>query len=41
MHAELRIGDSRLMMGEPTEERQASPAAIYVYVTLIVELLSF
>jgi PhnB protein len=33
MHAEVRVGDSRLMMGEPTEEWHAVPAAIYVYVT--------
>lgn len=32
MHAELRIGDSRVMMGEPTEEWPAMPGSIYLYV---------
>ncbi|NND16111.1 MAG: VOC family protein [Eudoraea sp.] len=32
MHAELSIGDSVVMMGEPTEEIRAIPASLYVYV---------
>lgn len=32
MHAEVRIGDSRVMMGEPVGEWKAMPCAIYVYV---------
>jgi PhnB protein len=32
MHAELRIGDSLVMMGEPTGEFKAMPAMLYVYV---------
>lgn len=32
MHAELRIGDSMLMVGEATEEFGAMPMSIYLYV---------
>ncbi len=32
MHAEVRIGDSIVMMGEPTGQWGAKPAMIYVYV---------
>ena len=32
MHAEVKIGDSIIMMGEPTGETQAKPAMIYLYV---------
>lgn len=32
MHAEVRIGDSIVMMGEPTAEFPPMPAAIYLYV---------
>jgi uncharacterized glyoxalase superfamily protein PhnB len=32
MHAELRIGDSMIMMGEPTGQFGPMPAAIYLYV---------
>jgi PhnB protein len=32
MHAEVRIGDSRIMMGEPSERFEPMPAMIYVYV---------
>jgi uncharacterized glyoxalase superfamily protein PhnB len=32
MHAEVRIGDSMVMMGEPMGDFQAMPAAIYLYV---------
>jgi uncharacterized glyoxalase superfamily protein PhnB len=31
-HAEARIGDSMVMMGEPRDERKPTPAAFYVYV---------
>lgn len=31
-HAEIRIGDSKLMLGEACEEFKAMPAGIYVYV---------
>jgi uncharacterized glyoxalase superfamily protein PhnB len=31
-HAEIRIGDSKLMLGEACEEYKAMPAGIYVYV---------
>ena len=33
MHAEVRIGDSPIMMGPAREPSKAMPAAIYVYVT--------
>lgn len=32
MHAELQIGDSRLMLAEATEKYPAMPTMIYVYV---------
>ena len=32
MHAEVRIGDSVIMMGGATEQWPAAPAAMYVYV---------
>lgn len=32
MHAEVRIGDSAVMMGEPMGEFQPMPGSIYVYV---------
>lgn len=32
MHAEIKIGDSRIMMGEPTAEWPAMPASVYLYV---------
>jgi len=32
MHAEVKIGDSVIMMGEPTGRWKAMPAALYVYV---------
>jgi PhnB protein len=32
MHAEVRIGDSPIMLGEPVGQFQAMPATIYVYV---------
>jgi PhnB protein len=32
MHAEVRIGDSVIMMGEPGGQWKATPAALYVYV---------
>jgi uncharacterized glyoxalase superfamily protein PhnB len=32
MHAEVKIGDSMLMMGEPVGQFQAMPAAFYLYV---------
>jgi PhnB protein len=31
-HAEVRIGDSVVMMGEPGGERQSMPSGIYLYV---------
>lgn len=31
-HAEVRIGDSIVMLGEPTERTDAQPAHLYVYV---------
>ncbi|MDX1534387.1 MAG: VOC family protein [Thermoplasmata archaeon] len=31
-HAEVRIGDSIVMMGEPTERTETQPAHMYVYV---------
>lgn len=33
MHAEVRIGDSPIMLGEPAGQFQPMPASIYVYVT--------
>jgi uncharacterized glyoxalase superfamily protein PhnB len=33
MHAEVQIGDSVVMMGEPTAEHNAMPGAFYTYVT--------
>ena len=32
MHAEVRIGDSVVMMGEPADESSLMPGAIHVYV---------
>lgn len=32
MHAEVRIGDSMLMLGEATEEFGPTPATLYLYV---------
>lgn len=32
VHAEVRIGDSRLMLGETTEQFPPMPATIYLYV---------
>ena len=32
MHAQARIGDSVIMMGEPREEDQKMPAMMYLYV---------
>jgi uncharacterized glyoxalase superfamily protein PhnB len=32
MHAEVRIGDSPIMMGEPMGQFQAMPAFVYLYV---------
>jgi uncharacterized glyoxalase superfamily protein PhnB len=33
MHAEVRIGDSIVMMGGATKDWKAIPAALYIYVT--------
>ena len=33
MHAEVRIGDSIVMMGEPTAEFGPMPASLYLYVS--------
>jgi len=33
MHAELRVGDSMLMVGEATDEFGPMPTSIYLYVT--------
>jgi uncharacterized glyoxalase superfamily protein PhnB len=32
MHAEVRIGDSRVMMGEPMGDYKPMPASLYLYV---------
>jgi PhnB protein len=32
MHAEVKIGNNRIMMGEPTELFKAMPVSIYMYV---------
>jgi len=32
MHAEVKIGDSMVMMGEPSNESDAIPALLYLYV---------
>lgn len=32
MHAEVQIGDSMIMMGEPSDESNAMPALLYLYV---------
>jgi uncharacterized glyoxalase superfamily protein PhnB len=32
MHAEVKIGDSKMMMGEPMGEWKARPCALYLYV---------
>jgi len=32
MHAEVRIGDSRVMMGEPTAEWKPMPGVLHLYV---------
>ena len=33
MHAEVKIGNNRIMIGEPTEQIGAMPVSLYVYVT--------
>ena len=33
MHAEVKIGDSMVMMGEASEQWKPMPAALYLYVT--------
>jgi PhnB protein len=33
MHAEVKIGDSMMMMGEASEQWKPMPAALYLYVT--------
>ena len=33
MHAQVRIGDSIVMMGEPTDQFKAMPAVLHLYVT--------
>jgi len=33
MHAEVQIGDSRVMMGEPTAQFTAMPGSLYLYVS--------
>jgi uncharacterized glyoxalase superfamily protein PhnB len=33
MHATMRIGDSKLMLADPTPEFRAMPTSIYLYVT--------
>jgi len=32
MHAEIKIGDSRIMLGEENEMAKATPSTLYVYV---------
>jgi PhnB protein len=32
MHAELKIGDSRVMIAEESEQMKASPSSLYLYV---------
>ena len=32
MHAELQIGDSRIMLGQANEQHKAMPCALYLYV---------
>ncbi|MFQ6013315.1 MAG: VOC family protein [Thermoplasmata archaeon] len=32
LHAEVRVGDSVVMMGEPTERTELQPAHLYMYV---------
>ena len=32
MHAEVQIGDSMIMMGEPSDESNVMPALLYLYV---------
>ena len=32
MHAEVKIGNNRIMMGEPTEQIGAMPVSLYIYV---------
>jgi len=32
MHAELHIGDSRIMLGQASEQHKAMPCALYLYV---------
>jgi PhnB protein len=32
MHAEVRIGDSRIMFGEPMGQYQPMPSSIYIYI---------
>jgi len=31
-HAEIKIGDSKIMLGEPQEQSKAMPTTLYVYV---------
>ncbi len=31
IHAEVTIGDSKVMMGEPMQEAKATPASLYLY----------
>ena len=38
MHAEVQIGDSRVMMGESSDKMPAMPASIYLYVPNCDEL---
>jgi uncharacterized glyoxalase superfamily protein PhnB len=33
MHAAVKIGNNRVMMGEPTEQFGAMPVSVYLYVT--------
>ena len=33
MHAEMKIGKNRIMMGEPTDQFGSMPVSIYMYVT--------
>jgi uncharacterized glyoxalase superfamily protein PhnB len=32
MHAEVKVGDSKLMMGEPMGDWKAKPCSLYLYV---------
>ena len=35
MHAEVRIGDSVVMMGEPSEDSEAMPSILYLYLEAV------